>query len=343
MDIIDTIDTIKINQKERPILIFTLPANDLRAIAYYNQREVDRKDGIQREFKQLRSKEIAEYLEEDDAVLANNIIINLELEKNGFAFEDIYDEANKKLNIGLLIRKSRRDHKKTAFVIDGQHRLRAFEFSNQNSFPLVISAMIDLSLAEVAEIFVKINYYQKPVNKSLVLDLLGISKKMFPDYFILHNVVEKLNNDMASPFYGNIKMLGTGKGYVSQASLISAIEKYKIREKLKAIDITPTEDVLYNLIWNYFEAVKETFAEFWGEKKILSKNIGIRAMFNVMESVLQKTISKKQEFSPSNISVYLKKIDKDIFSNPDSTAFGGEKGVKHLSNKILACFQGGEK
>jgi DGQHR domain-containing protein len=339
----DKIYAIKISQKERPILIFTLQASDLIAIAYYNRREIDRKDGIQREFNQQRSKEIADYLEEDDAVLANNIIINLELEKNGFSFEDIYDEEKKEFDVGLLIKKSKKDHKKTAFVIDGQHRLRAFEFTNQNSFPLVISAMIDLSLAEVAEIFVKINYYQKPVNKSLVLDLLGISKKMFPEYFILHNVVEKLNDDMASPFYGNVKMLGTGKGYVSQASLISAMEKYKIREILKNAGITPTEDVLYNLIWNYFEAVKKTFPEFWGEKKILCKNIGIRAMFNIMKLLLQKTISKKQEFSPSIVSVYLKKIDRNIFSSPDSTAFGGEKGVKYLSDKILSCFQGGEK
>lgn len=336
------IDVIKINQKERPILIFSLPASDLKTIAYYNQREVDRNDGIQRAFNQLRSKEIAEYLNEDDAVLANNIIINLELEKNGFTLEDIYNAEEKELNIGLLITKSRKEHKKTAFVIDGQHRLRAFEFSNQNSFPLVVSAMIDLSLAEVAEIFVKINYYQKPVNKSLVLDLLGISKTMFPDYFILHNVVEKLNNDMASPFYGNVKMLGTGKGYVSQASLISAIEKYKIRESLKSINIKPTEDVLYNLIWNYFEAVRKSFPEFWGEKQILSKNIGIRAMFKIMDFILKETNMKKREFSPPIIREYLKKIDKGIFSNPDSTAFGGEKGVKHLSNKILECLQGGK-
>ncbi len=337
----NVINAIKIDQKERPILIFSLPANDLRALAYYNQRELDRKDGIQREFNQQRSKEIADYLEEDDAVLANNIIINLELEKNGLTFEDIYDEAKKELKIGILINKSKKDHKKTAFVIDGQHRLRAFELSHQNTFPLVVSAMMDLSLAEIAEIFVKINYYQKPVNKSLVFDLLGISKKMFPNYFILHNVVEKLNDDMASPFYGNVKMLGTGKGYVSQASLISAIEKYKIRESLKSINIKPTEDVLYNLIWNYFEAVKSSFPEFWGEKKILSKNIGIRAMFKVMDFILKETSMKKQEFSPHTISEYLNKIDQNIFTNPDSTAFGGEKGVKHLSDKILACLQGG--
>lgn len=328
------ISAIMIEQNERPILIFTIPANDLLSISYFNPHELDREKGIQRPYKQERSREIAEYINSDESVLANNIIINLELEKNGLSLEEIYDKQTGMLNLEILRSPLDRQNK-VAFVIDGQHRLRAFNFTNKKDFPLVISALIDLSLAEVAELFVKINYYQKPVNKSLVLDLLGISGKIFPQYFKLHKIVDKLDTDIASPFYGNIKMLGLGKGYISQASIITSIERYKLEKILESAKITASEEVLYNVIWNFFKAVEKTFPLYWGSGKLLSKTIGIRALFIVLGHVLSKAIKAKIVFSVSNIELELKKIDQSIFRNQDIAGFGGEKGVRQLSEKMI--------
>ncbi|MBI4764093.1 MAG: DGQHR domain-containing protein [Deltaproteobacteria bacterium] len=331
------IPALKILQNERPILIFSLPAIELLNISYFNPREIDREEGIQRPYQSKRSKAIAEYIDTDDSVLANNIIINFELEKNGLSLEKVYDEKNGKLDIQTLktLSNKLKNKQKIAFVIDGQHRLRAFEHTSKKKFQLVVAALLDLSLAEVAELFVKINYFQKPVNKSLVLDLLGISEKIFPQYFKLHKVVEKLDADIASPFYGKIKMLGLGKGYISQASIISSIERYKLEKILEEAHIEPTEEVLYDITWNFFKAVEKIFSPFWGSNKLLSKTIGIRALFMVLGHVLSEAIKSKKEFSATNIQKELKKIDQAIFSNPDITSFGGEKGVKQLSGKMI--------
>ncbi len=146
-------EAFKINQNDYNIIIFSIPANKLIEISFFNPREIDRESGIQRKHVEMKSKNIADDIDNNNCTLPNNIIIN---------------------------------------------------------FNLIVSAYFNLSLTDIAEIFFQINYHQKPVNKFLVFDLLGISEKIFPQYYLLHNVVKKLNEEINSPFYNQIKMLGSG-------------------------------------------------------------------------------------------------------------------------------------
>lgn len=334
------IPALKISQNERDMLLFSVPAKLLKEISYFNPREFDREKGIQRPYQLWRSKEIAKYIDSEDSVLPNDIIINLELERLGLTMEEVYDGTTHTLDLKKMIKKAndlqdtnKQLKGKIAFVIDGQHRLRAFEYTEKD-IPLVIAALVNLSLAEVAEIFVKINYYQKPVNKSLVLDLLGISQDVFPQYYKLHEVVKRLNEDIESPFYSNIKMLGIGKGFISQASIISAIEKYKIEKVLEDLQVEPTKDILYNVIWNFFTAVEEVFDTHWGEKRFLSKTIGIRSLFLLMQDMLVIIASEGRKFCVEEVRDRLGKIDKKLFESPEVIGLGGEKGVKLLYQKL---------
>jgi DGQHR domain-containing protein len=338
---------LKFEQNERELLMFSIPAKDLVKISYFNPREIDRDTGIQRGFVPKRSKEIAKYIDSEEAVLANNIIINFELEKLGLNLEDVYNDRNKVLDLGKMIEKANSlknvDEKlkgKIGFVIDGQHRLRAFDYTEKKDFPLVVTALINLSLAEIAEIFVKINYYQKPVNKSLALDLLGISQDIFPQYYKLHKIVKILNEDIESPFYNNIRMLGIGKGFISQASIIGAIEKYKIEKTLKELGVTPNEKVLYDVVWNFFGAVSNVFKGYWGEGKFLSKTIGIRALIGLMNDMLKRFGREKIEFSSKEIEKHLKKIKPSVLEEAAKEGWGGEKGVKTLYDRLKKQLEG---
>lgn len=69
------VNAVKIKQNERDFYLFKIKASDLLSIAYFNPREFDRETGIQRPFKESRSKEIADYIDSENSVLANNIII----------------------------------------------------------------------------------------------------------------------------------------------------------------------------------------------------------------------------------------------------------------------------
>jgi DGQHR domain-containing protein len=330
-------EAIRVVQHGQVMLLFSVPAERLIDISYFNPREIDREHGIQRPFRESRAREIAEYIDSDDSVLPNNIIINMELAAIGLALGDVYNEKARQLDIDKISRHAsmRRGilRGKAAFVIDGQHRLRAFELSSHKEFPLIVSAMVDLSLAQVAEVFVEINYYQKSVNKSLVFDLLGISRRLFPQYYMLHNLAAQLNDDVASPFYGSIKMLGVGSGYISQASLITAIEKYRILDALRNLKVRPDAPVLYDVLWNYFTAVRKVFGDYWNADSRLCRTVGIRALVMLLRDVLTRFGEQGKELSSQNVAAVLKKIDMcDILKH--TAGVGGEAGVKVFYEKM---------
>jgi len=331
------IPALRFEQNENILLLFNISAGDLKKISYFNTRDIDREDGLQRRFDNKRSKAIAEFIKTDNAILANNIIINLELEKNKLKLKDIFKDN--KINIGklkkmVLSKKTNSEHHKIAFVVDGQHRLRAFEQVEKDSFDVPVSALIDLSLAESAELFVQINYNQKPVNKSHVFDLLGISEKIFPKYYLLHKAVTLLQENSSSPFYNKIKMLGVGKGFISQASLITALEKYKIQKTIEDGLTVCSEEDLYDVMWHFFDAVEKSFPEYWGEKKLLSKTVGIRALIRILNDMLTFTFKKDHEFSSDFVKKKFRKIESDFFDNEKLENLVGEKGVSILYSAL---------
>jgi DGQHR domain-containing protein len=308
------VKAVQVEQNDKKFFLFKMKAGDLLHIGYFNPRELDRESGIQRPYKSSRSKEIAEYIEEEDSVLPNNIIVSLKQEFIHYS------------NNGELIIQPERN---VAFVIDGQHRLRAFNYTAKHDFELPVSGFVDLSLAEIAEIFVKINYYQKPVSKSLVYDLLGISPDIFPDYFEAHEITKILNETIDSPWFGLIKMLGVGKGIVTQATFISAMEANDILDKvLKDFDRKQKIAILSN----YFTAVKAILPEQWGHRgSIISKSIGVHALMRVFPRVFTAIAIQANSFKTEQITEFISPIRDIPFSDKSITSLGGQRGVKTLA------------
>lgn len=113
-----------------------MKASELLSISSFNPRELDRVTGVQRQFKRARSQEIADYIDEyEGSVIANNIIINIDESNIHVQHKDgcVTLEINKLPN--------------SSFIIDGQHRLRAFEKTDKD-FELPVSCFVNLTLAD---------------------------------------------------------------------------------------------------------------------------------------------------------------------------------------------------
>jgi DGQHR domain-containing protein len=317
---VDAIEVVQVEDK--PFYLFSIKAQDLIDIAYFTPREIDRETGIQRPYSESRGREIAEYLDSEGALLANNVIVSLD------GSHATYSDG--KLTI------TRRPN--VAFVIDGQHRLRAFANATKPDFPLAVSGFIDLSLADITDLFVKINYYQKPVNKSLVYDLLGIKPDLFPEYAEAHRVTEQLNDTVGSPWFGRIKMLGVGKGIITQATFINGLSTNKILDQvLKGID----SDTKVLILSNYFAAIRVLFPAQWGSRpSVLLKSLGVHALFKLFPDVFGTLTSRHRSFKTSDIVEHLRPLQEmDLEPSGWIASLGGMKGVKRLYEEMKAAIE----
>ena len=108
-------------------------------------------------------------------------------------------------------------------ALDGQHRLLALhqlaEKHNLTDFQVPAVVFDALTPDQVVELFVTINSKHTKLNPSHLISLSG--RRLYRDENLAaaHDVIRNLNEDDHSPLRGQIKVLGIGKGTVTQASL----------------------------------------------------------------------------------------------------------------------------
>ena len=114
-------------------------------------------------------------------------------------------------------------------AIDGQHRLLALhaDIEHFGDEPFTVPAIIFDRLPEdhVVQMFVTINAKHTRLNASHLVSLSG--RQLYRDEALAaaHDVVRALNDREESPLYGEIKLLGVGKGRVGQAPLAQELKK----------------------------------------------------------------------------------------------------------------------
>lgn len=128
--------------------------------------------GTQRQIKSDRLKEIKDYSETVNASFPNAIILGANFDKEGNLVEDTEEKwfVKKKKDsecYSLVIP----TEKKLASVIDGQHRVFAFEKSKNKNMKLLCSIYLDLPLPYHAQMFTTINMNQRGVDKNLTYNL----------------------------------------------------------------------------------------------------------------------------------------------------------------------------
>ena len=274
-------------------------------------------------------------------------------------------------------------------IVDGQHRFCAFEslykqvvdsFNEDDkaiknfieSYSFNCCVLLNFDIWEQAEVFASVNFNQKKVNKSLFYDIYGIQ---LPDgdferiprqneIYIAHRLISYLDSNKNSPFHGFVKMLGTGRGYVSQAFLVEALLKNfsptgiwkDAVESLKK----KTIDYMYVAyeLSAYLAAVRGNFKDWWPEevggkpKSLLCKTTGVGAILmflttlhNKMEDELKEKL-KTAKFNPLYYAEVIVFFDKqlsplkghgnELFSLTSSFSGGAGDGMqKKLYNRML--------
>lgn len=185
MDFPIRVPAIKVHQPFGDFYITKLPAKLLLQVTYKDPLRVREKFndtysivGKQRQQKIQRLKEIGEYINSVDAAFPNSIILSANFYEKGTSVteEKIRWKIDKKSNNSCLELLIPTDTK-VASIIDGQHRVDAFNYSDEamKDMELLCAVYLDIPETYQAYLFATINYNQKPVPKALAYELFGAS------------------------------------------------------------------------------------------------------------------------------------------------------------------------
>ena len=302
------VPAIKTKVGEYTYYIFPISPDDLLKIAYVAHRSKGAKSDInayQRAVKKSRLAEIRKYIEEKN-IFPTNIVVNF---SKKLRFDKFSQDPQQEGGIlGILHIEG---EYKSAWIIDGQHRLFAYSGHHfAQTARLSVLAFEELHPDMQAKLFVDINYQQKSVKKSLLNELYGVLHENSDNpeikmRAIIMQTISLLNDDPASAFYQRIQATDdkkTATRCISITAFFNALIRYNfyITSKRKdAFEYGPlwseegseaTRARSLYIIHSWFTTIRQYAMDWWdagsGEGGGLAMNDSVTACFIVLRDVL---------------------------------------------------------
>ncbi len=298
---------IRIHQnKKHSLFMFSLTRDELKDIADISRVSRDdngRLIGYQRGKAKQHIQEIVDYLDGDEVLFPNPIILAFsnKVKFTGSRGRNANDAYSAKGTIHIPIPK--KGEKKPAWIVDGQQRATAIWASRNENFPVPVSAFIADNLDLQRDQFIRINN-SKALPKGLIDELLPevssslpskLSKRKAPSM-----ICNELNTNKSSPFYGLIKRTTTTKEDKKKAIIADNSIINMIQDSLSNASgcLFPYSSVtgggmeienILCLVLAYWNAVSQVFPEAWGvnsKRSRLMGGVGIHAMGKLMDRVM---------------------------------------------------------
>ncbi len=192
-------------------------------------------------------------------------------------------------------------------ALDGQHRLLALHAAADELKGMEVPAVVfdNLDDRQVVELFVTINAKHTRLNPSHLISLAGRRLYTNENQALAHDVIRALNETESSPLAGEIRILGVGRGKVSQAPL--AEEMVELLETVRKIGgeqrAKELREGARRFFLNYFKAIAAAFPKAWaGRKYSIKTGTALRAFIRVSPDVMVAAReSKKDSFDAAGI------------------------------------------
>jgi DGQHR domain-containing protein len=179
-------------------------------------------------------------------------------------------------------------------AIDGQHRLLALhaDIDRFGDETFTVPAIIFDRLPEdhIVQMFVTINAKHTRLNPSHLVSLSG--RQLYRDEALAaaHDVVRALNERQESPLFGEIKLLGVGRGRVAQAPLAQELKRlFASEEQLGGPrKLAEFREESKRFFVNYFKQISTVFESAWnGRKYSIKSATALRAFIRVAPDVIR--------------------------------------------------------
>jgi DGQHR domain-containing protein len=263
-----------LNQNGMQLYLFAMNSTRLRAICYVTPRSEEDPEEVQRILDPKRARLIGEYLQQSTAILPNAIVVSLD---DAVTIVETGNPATRTLMFPS-------DEGKIAYVLDGQHRLEGFKYSDGIEFDLPVIAVRNADDTMRGKIFADINSKQERVSDVHLLALYYQIKDLPVDDTAVMDVITKLVEDPDSPLRDRIQMMTTEKGrWIKNTALKKWLAPHLTTGGVLASKTVAEKAVIFK---QYFAALSQLWPEAWGDIKghSLCKPIGFEIMIGVFAS-----------------------------------------------------------
>lgn len=292
--------------RAHPLYLFCLTGDEILKVADISRLSRDdagKLIGYQRPEVRRHIQEIADYLNTDDVLFPNSLILALSSSvkfrgSRGPHVKDGFAEA------GILqIRVPGPKDSKPAWIVDGQQRALAISKSKRKDLPIPINAFVADDVALQRDQFFRVNN-TKPLPRGLITELLPEVSTPLPANLearkIPSGLCDLLNSDKHSPFRGLIMRASTAaegkkRAVIADSSIIKMLQESISSPSgcLFPYRNIATGETDFDGIWTtllaFWTAVQKTFPDAWGkspQQSRLMHGAGIRAMGRLMDRIM---------------------------------------------------------
>lgn len=289
---------------------FSMSPEYLLKIAYVSHRSKGKASDVhtyQRMLSRGRLNRIREYID-NDGVFPTNIVVNLESRRIQFERAKQQNDQEE----GVLGWLDIRPTYKSAWIIDGQHRL--FSYSGHPraaTSRLAVLAFEGLPPSKQAALFIDINAKQKSVKQSLLQELYAelhwdAEAPQTRVRAIISKAIQSLDDNPESPLYARVQASDVARDdtrCISFTSLFGALE----RSDLFIAKERKGDVIEYGALWAggntvtlkrttavvgaWLGSVRDVATDWWdkgaGEGGGLAMNDGVVTCINILKNVLQ--------------------------------------------------------
>ncbi|GGS40961.1 DGQHR domain-containing protein DpdB [Streptomyces violaceus] len=302
---------LRINQHpDIPLYLFALEAGEVDLVAdvaRISRDEAGKLLGYQRPEKKQHVKQILEYLDGDEVLFPNGLILALPSSVR-FRGSRGPNPSDGLATIGMLeipLPESR-EAPRPALIVDGQQRSLALARTRNSKLPITVAGFVSEDLHVQREQFLRVNTVS-PLPSDLVSELLPEVNTQLPTKLSSRKLpailVNALSQDGDSPFKGLIKQASTtasrkSETVVKDNSLLQAITAslspsgvlFPYKDLSSGTIDTST---IRKILVVYWTAVRDTFPDAWGispNKSRLMHGVGIRSMGQLMDRVMERVM-----------------------------------------------------
>lgn len=259
--------------------------------------EADGVTGYQRPEVLSHISQIRKYLESANPMLPNAIVVAFD---SSVRFKPISAKPSAQHGrLGALhIPLSGDGETRPGLIVDGQQRSAALREAELRRFPVFVVGFIAEDESEQREQFLLVNS-TKPLPKGLLYELLpsidaplpeALARRRFPAALL-----ERLNHDRDSPFYGMISTPTAPKGIIKDNSVLRMLENSLtdgalFRFRTSAGEAGDIESML-KVLKHFWEAVRRVFPTAWGvppKRSRLMHGAGIVSLGFVMDAIADR-------------------------------------------------------